>query len=78
MSERGFEFAHSWAAEHASPTVYQEDGDNAEAVEMAVELISDAKSKGISKKEIEEAVGDIEDFLVDALNEATDRHIDSQ
>ena len=31
MSDRGFEFAHAWIAEHADPTVYQEDGDSGEA-----------------------------------------------
>ena len=45
---------------------------------MAKDLIDDAHSQGISKQEIEEAVGDIEDFLVGALNEATNRHIDRQ
>ena len=45
---------------------------------MAKDLIEAAQSQGISKQEIEEAVGDIEDFLADALNEATDRHIDRQ
>jgi hypothetical protein len=78
MSDRGFEFAHAWIAEHAAPTVYQEDGDRGEANLMAKDLIDDAQSQGISKQEIEEAVGDIEDFLADALNEATDRHIDRQ
>jgi hypothetical protein len=78
MSERGFEFAHAWVAEHATPTIYQEDGDDAEAEEMAQKLIADAETEGISKEEIEEHVGDLVDFLSDALNDATESHIDSQ
>jgi len=74
MSARGRQFADEWLADNITvPVVYQEKEDRAEAVEAARDLLAAAKERGISKEEIEEDVGDIEEYVADALNDLLDQ-----
>ena len=75
MSERGLRFVEEWIVENVHPEGYQPEGDNREARMLAVLCLKAAKDAGISKKEIEENVGDIEDFMSQAIDEANDAEV---
>ncbi len=71
MSDRGVEFMTKWVETHvngdSSPL-----HDDVNAVSFTEKCIADAEAAGISVPEIEEDMGDIETFLLEAMNEAMD------
>jgi hypothetical protein len=80
MSERGRQFVDEWLGENVilGAFVYQEENDEGEAEELALELLKQAKERGISKKEIEDEFGDIAEHVAESMNEAIDQHINDQ
>ena len=69
MSDRGVEFITSWVPKHISADNYPVDGDiKAEA--YAKECVADAQKTGIPVDEIEEDMGDIETYILEAMDDA--------
>ena len=77
MSRAGIEFANHWVAENIQPTVLAPDnGAHPQTEETLGHMLADAETAGISRREIEEDMGDLSEFISAALNEATDAEID--
>jgi hypothetical protein len=55
---------------------YPAEGDTSEAEGLASSCLADASAKGISEAEIKESVGDLTDFMYQAINEANDREVE--
>jgi len=72
MSKRGTDFRETWISENinAGPD------DDSEANFFAEECLADAAQAGISKEEIEEDVGNLVDYMLDAMGSATNREVD--
>jgi hypothetical protein len=75
MSERGRRFIEGWVDENVHATGYEPEGDNSEARQLAKLCLAEAKAKGISRKEIEEHVGDINDYMSEAIENANDEEV---
>lgn len=77
MSERGAKFMREWILNNIPLEPYAEDGKANPAVEPLVEqCLSDAKQAGISRKELEEDAGYLEDAIEQALEERTDAEVE--
>ena len=71
MSERGLKFLEGWVDRHLlAPTFYTVDEEMRKI--LATNCIDDAEKDGISRKEMEEEVGDLATFLADVLEHETD------
>ena len=76
MSTRGTEFANAWIAENISAGAYApEDGPHPEADAAVKQLVADAAEAGITRAEIEEDVGDLDDFISGSFESATDAEV---
>ena len=70
MSERGIDFMNGWVSENINAGIYPRK--NYGRVKAHVEqCIADAKKVGIPVSEIEAGVGDIAEFIFEAMTEAT-------
>ena len=68
MSERGLKFLESWIDRHIiAPTLYTVDEEIRKT--LAANCIDDAEKEGISRKEMEEEVGDLVKFMADVLED---------
>ncbi len=77
MSERGLEFAERWIAGNVRPSVYlPEDGDSPEADAVLRQMLEEAREEGLSREELEEDIGDLDEYVQSALAEATDAELD--
>ncbi len=74
MSERSLSFVRNWISENLrDDPPHDASHPNIRPRDLAVILIAEAAKAGISKDEIEEETGDVEDFLVAAWTSATDQ-----
>src|SRR5262245_22411374 len=72
MSQRGIDFLEGWIVEHINADAYPTENDP--WVEAFVEeCLAEAAKSGISRKEIEEDLGDLEDRIVEGRRIATSR-----
>ena len=71
LSERGVEFMTTWVQNHVQADVSPLD-DDVRAESFAEKCIFDAEKAGISVAEIEEDVGDLETYILEAMEEAMD------
>jgi hypothetical protein len=72
MSERALAFVEEWISDHVD--AQDADGDiDARAKTLAGQCLADAGKKGISAAEIGEAIDDLPDFILGAIEEAEDR-----
>ena len=72
MSERALAFVDEWVSGH----VRAEDADGdieARARTLASQCLADAGNKGIPASEIDEAIGDLPEFMIGAIEEAEER-----
>jgi hypothetical protein len=74
MSSRGIDFANQWVGQNVNVEAY--DPPQSFIDEAVQQLVSDAESKGISREEIEEDVGDLTDFLSEAYEKRTDEEVE--
>jgi hypothetical protein len=75
MSDRGVEFVTTWVPKHINADIYPVEGDlRAEA--YAKQCVADAETAGISVAEIEEDMGDIETYILEAMDDASDNEVD--
>ena len=75
MSECGRRFVEGWVNEHVHPTGYEAEGDTSETRQLTELCLAAARAKGISKKEIEEDIGDIDDYMSEAIDEVNDAEV---
>lgn len=74
MSNRGVQFLNHWIIEHVNAMPYPEH--LAEAQQLAEECVADAKKEGISKKELEEDLGqDLVSELKDRVGARADEEV---
>jgi hypothetical protein len=72
MSERALAFVEEWVSGHLR--AQDADGDiEARAKTLADQCLADASRKGIPAAEIGEAIDDLPDFLIGAIEEAEER-----
>ena len=77
MGDRATNFVNSWIAEHITAGPYAAEGDrHPETDNMSARLLADAMEAGISREEIEEDIGSLEDFIDVAFEEATDAEVE--
>lgn len=77
MSQIGIDFANQWVAENIRATVFApDDGLHPETADCVKRLVADAKGEEISRREIEEDMGDLSEFISAALNEAAEGELD--
>ena len=72
MSERALAFVDEWVSGH----VRAEDADGdieARARTLASQCLADAGNKGITASEIDEAIDDLPEFMIGAIEEAEER-----
>jgi hypothetical protein len=75
MSKRGVDFLNDWVVEHINTDAYPTENDP-RARQYVQECLADAAKSGISRKEIEEDVGNIQGRIIKAMELATDREIE--
>ena len=76
MSSRGIDFANEWVRENVNASSYAEDGkQHAETKAAVARLLADATKAGITREEIEEDMGDLEDFVDSAFDESADAEV---
>jgi hypothetical protein len=72
MSERALAFVDEWVSGHVR--AQDVDGDiEARAKALADQCLADAGKKGIPSAEISEAIDDLADFMIGAIEEAEER-----
>jgi TATA-binding protein-associated factor Taf7 len=72
MTERALAFVDEWVSGHVR--AQDADGDiEARAKALAEQCLADASKKGIPTSEIGEAIDDLADFMVGAIEEAEER-----
>ena len=72
MSERALAFVEEWIADHV--TAKDAGGDvEARAKALADQCLADASKEGIPASEIGEAIDDLPDFMIGAIEEAQER-----
>lgn len=67
MSQRGREFAERWAAEHLSNTAVANADLEAEVYRLAAAMKHAARKIAISIEELEDGVGDINEYVRQSL-----------
>ena len=72
MSERALAFVEEWVADHITAEDAKDDIE-ARAKALADHCLADASKKGITPSEIGEAINDLPDFMVGAIEEQEDR-----
>jgi len=75
MSEKAQQFVEDWVENNIHAEAYQPEGDNSEAQSCAEQCRIRAEAEGISKAEIEEAVGDLVGYMADAIERVNDEEI---
>jgi predicted Zn-dependent peptidase len=71
MSQRGIDFANDWVSENVNATAFAAEGEHHPETAAAVQqMLEDAEKEGVSREEIEEDMGDLEDFIDNAFDEA--------
>jgi hypothetical protein len=76
MKDRALAFVEEWASEKIQAEGYPAEGDKSEAKALAFSCLTDASAKGISEAEIRESVGDLTDFMSQAIEEANNREVE--
>jgi hypothetical protein len=74
MSDRGIDFANDWVQENVNVDAY--DPPQTFIDDAFRQLVTDAEAKGISREEIEEDMGDLNDFISEAYEKRTDDEVE--
>ena len=74
MAKNPWDFLDGWARENVHATVYD---DTATAAQLALSLLQDADSAGISRESVIKAAGgNVARFMLGRLNEAANAEVD--
>lgn len=77
MSQIAMDFANLWVAENVQATVFgPSDGTHPEAAATLRRFLEDAEEEGIARKELEEDLGDLREFIASALEDATEEEFE--
>lgn len=75
MSNAAGAFAYKWVGENINAEAYAPDGATAKAEELVSRMLVDAVEAGLSRGDLEGAVGDLVSFVANAMENATDEEI---
>lgn len=75
MSNAAGAFAYNWVGENINADVYAPEGDTSQAEELVSRMLVDAVEAGISRGELESAVGDLISFISNAMEKVTDEEV---
>jgi hypothetical protein len=78
MSERGQKFIDQWIENNIFAEGYAPEGDDTEARQLAEQCLGGAGEEGVTKAEIEEAIGDIVAYLNAAIERVNDDEVERQ
>jgi hypothetical protein len=76
MSDKVEKFIQSWVLEHIDAEGYESVDEHPDADRLAKMCLIDAKEAGITKKQIEDVVGDLTDHMSAALKLVNDNEGD--
>jgi hypothetical protein len=77
MTDRALDFANNWVAENVNATGYgPEDGPNPDAQEALPRFLDDAREEDLSREELEAVLGDLDDFMEAAFEQANDSEVE--
>lgn len=76
MSDKVEEFIKNWVLEHIDPEGYESEDEHPDADRLAKMCLIDAKEAGITKKQIEDVVGDLTQHMSAALRLVNDEEVD--
>ena len=77
MSQRGIDFANDWVSENIVAEGYgPEDGPDPAVAAALTSMLDAARDKGIPREEIENDMGDLEDFISQAIGKANDGEVE--
>lgn len=74
MSQRGTDFLNDWVRENVNADAYP-NNDKQRAEQLVAECLAEAEKDGITRAEIEADLGNLEDFMMDAMEAATDAEV---
>ncbi len=75
MISKIFSFAQSWIGEKITAEGYAPEGDRTEAKLNASRFLADADEAGFSRDAIEQQLGDVEDYMAQAVEDANDDEV---
>jgi hypothetical protein len=75
MSTAAGEFVYTWVGKNISADAYAAEGETSKAEELVARLLVDAEQAGITRGELENAVGDLLSFVSNAMANATDEEV---
>ena len=73
MSQRGIDFIRSWMKKNINALTYPPLDTRAKV--FAEQCAADAQKEGVSVGEIEVEIGDLTDFMLKAMDDASDREV---
>lgn len=74
MSVRATDFASAWVAENINAEPYDP---GSQVIATHVEQLTvDAEASGIDRDELQEDIGDLSDFIAEAMEAATDNEVE--
>jgi hypothetical protein len=68
-------FLDDWVADNIFAEGYEAEGDNSEARTQADICVAAAESEGLSRADLEAAVGDLTDYMAAQIESANDREV---
>lgn len=76
MSQRGINFANEWVTENIDSGPYaSENVPHPDSAGTVKRMLADAAKEGITRDEIENDIGDLEDFISAAFEDSTDAEV---
>jgi hypothetical protein len=75
MNDKAMNFVNDWVRENVNATGYEPEGDNTEAKILATQCHAAAAQAGISAKAIEEACGDLVDYIAGEISSTNDAEV---
>jgi hypothetical protein len=74
-SEEANAFVDNWIEENVRPEGYEPDGDRSLSRQLALECFRAAREAGLSPKTIEHTVGNLLDYIAEAIGKANDDEV---
>jgi hypothetical protein len=75
MGNEALAFAYNWIGENINANVQVSEGDTSQAEIFVSKLLLDASESGISRDQLEDAVGDLVMFVSNAMANATEEEV---
>jgi hypothetical protein len=75
MTEDAKAFVEHWVEDNIHPTGYEPEGDATEARKAMLACFRDADRAGISRRSIQDAIGDLQEYMVKAIENVNDAEV---